>query len=469
MPTTWRPHLDRPFRLDDLLLFAVFLTLPLEGMGLLKRAHAGAGFAGGLTFAKIFILLALAAWAVRTIVSQDQYLLRALFGIKTTLFLMGSLLVAFSTLVQTKIRPYFSQFFVQAVSLFLLYLLIVGVVQARTRVFQWALAALLIGTIPSSLGGVYEALTGHLIMKGRVQTPLGPEALTQQRGLYKSESGRYRIASFSGDCGIHGVHWAVYGPMSMAVPFLFRRRWLKVAGWGFVMLTVVNCLGTGTRTGMGSLLFGVLAFFALAKIPHKPQIAAAAIVAALVLGIMMGAPLERILGKEHKAETSTAWRFAMTKIAIQMIEDHPILGVGVGNYVGLYYKYCEKVPEANRTPVIMHNGYLAVWSEQGTLGLICFLGFFGSVALDLFRTVRRPASRYIHFAAAGLLGGLVAHLITQLGYPLLGDELGYWLMGFGVTITELNRRLHGEYPFRGMAQESTWSSEPGALPAAVPA
>ncbi len=469
MPTTWRPHLDRPFRLEDYLLFGVLLTLPLEGMGLLKRAGAGGGFAGGLTIAKIFILLALSAWAVRTLITQDQYLLRALFGHKTSLFLMGSLLVAFSSLVQTKIRPYFGQFFVQAVSLFLLYLLMVGVIQARTRVFQWALAALLIGTLPSSLGGVYEALTGNLIMKGRIQTPLGPEALTQQRSLYKSESGRYRIASFSGDTGIHGVHWAVYGPMSLAVPFLFRRRWLKLAGWGFAMLTVVNCLGTGTRTGMGSLLFGVLAFFALARIPHKPQIAAAAIVAALCLGIMMGAPLERILGKEHKAETSTAWRFAMSKIAIQMIEDHPLLGVGVGNYVGLYYKYCERVPEANRTPVIMHNGYLAVWSEQGTLGLICFLGFFGSVAYTLFRTVRHPANRYVHFAAAGLFGGLVAHLMTQIGYPLLGDELGYWLMGFGVTLGEVNRRMLGEYPFRGLAESVSWSSLPGGVPAAAPA
>lgn len=448
MPTFWRPTEDRPFRLQDWLLMAVFLTLPLEAMGLLKRAHAGGGLAGGMTIAKLFILASLVAWGLRTLLMQDQYLLRALFGHKTGLFLLGSILVAFSTLIQTKIRPYFSQFFVQGISLYLLYLLIVGVIQARNRVFQWCFAALLIGTLPSSLGGVYEAVTGHLIMKGRIQTPFGPEALATQNNLYTSEAGRYRIASFSGDTGMHGVHWAVYGPLSMAVPFLVRRRWMKIAGWGFVMLTIVNCLGTGTRTGMGSLLMGVLVFFTFARIRHKPQMAVASIVAALMLGTMLGAPLERILGKEHKAEVSTAWRVAMSRIAVRMVRDHPILGVGVGNYVGLYYKYAEEVPEANRTPVVMHNGYLAVWSEQGSLGLAFFLAVFGSLAWALVRTMRRPANDYIHYVSVALLGALVAHLMTQLGYPLLGDELGYLLMGFGVTIAEVNRMLLGEYPFR---------------------
>lgn len=427
---------------------AVFLTLPLEAMGLLKRAHAGGGLAGGMTIAKLFILAALVVWALRTLLMQDQYLLRALFGHKASLFLLCSILVAFSTLVQTKIRPYFSQFFVQAISLYLLYLLIVGVIQARKRVFQWCFAALLIGTLPSSLGGVYEALTGHLIMKGRIQTPFGPEVLATQNNLYTSEAGRYRIASFSGDTGMHGVHWAVYGPLSMAVPFLVRRRWMKIAGWGFVMLTIVNCLGTGTRTGMGSLLMGVLVFFTFARIRHKPQMAVASIVAALMLGTMLGAPLERILGKEHKAEVSTAWRVAMSRLAVRMVRDHPVLGVGVGNYVGLYYKYAEEVPEANRTPVVMHNGYLAVWSEQGSLGLTFFLAVFGSIAWALIQTMRRPANDYMHYVSVALLGALVAHLVTQLGYPLLGDELGYLLMGFGVTISEVNRMLHGEYPFR---------------------
>ncbi len=448
MPTFWRPTEDRPFRLQDWLLIGVFLTLPLEAMGLLQRARAGGGLAGGMTIAKLFILAALLVWAVRTLVRQDQYLLRALFGHKTGLFLLGSILVAFSTLVQTKIRPYFSQFFVQGISLYLLYLLIVGVIQAKTRVFQWCFAALLIGTVPSSLGGVYEAVTGNLIMKGRIQTPFGPEVLSTQHSLYTSEAGRYRIASFSGDTGMHGVHWAVYGPLSLAVPFLVRRKWMKVAAWGFVMLTIVNCLGTGTRTGMGSLLFGLIVFFALARIRHKPQIAVASMVAALMLGTMLGAPLERILGKEHKAEVSTAWRVAMAKLAVRMVRDHPVLGVGVGNYVGLYYKYAEEVPEANRTPVVMHNGYLAVWSEQGTLGLTMFLGVFTSLAWILIRTMRRPANDYVHYVSVALLGALVAHLMTQLGYPLLGDELGYLLMGFGVALDEVNRHLRGEYPFR---------------------
>ncbi len=464
MPTSWTPTKDRPFQIEQWLLMIVFLTLPLEAIGLLKHSHGS--LAGGLTVAKIFILLGLAWWAVRTILSQDQYILRVLFGRSTSVFLLGSIFVAFSTLTIAPYRPYFTQFLIQGVSLYLLYLLIIGVIQAKPRVFKWCLAALLIGTVPSSLGGIYEALTGHLIMKGRIQTPLAPEALAKQKNLYKSESGRYRIASFSGDTGMHGVHWAVYAPLSLAVPFLVRRRWLKIVGWGFVMLTIVNCLGTGTRTGMGGMLVGVLLFFWFAKIRHKAQLAVVSVVAALALGAMLGAPLERILGKEHKAEVSTAWRIAMSKMAVKMIHDHPVMGVGVGNFVGLYYKYAEFVPEANRTPIVMHNGYLAVWAEQGTIGLIFFLSIFGSVTVILWRCMRHPANDYVHYASVGLAGALAAHLVTQFGYPLLGDELGYLVMGLAVALDEVNRSLNHEYPFRSTLPPAPAGAETPSLPLA---
>lgn len=235
--------------------------------------------------------------------------------------------------------------------------------------------------------------------------------------------------------------------MSLAVPFYFRKTWARIAGWGFVMITVINCLGTGTRTGMAALTLGGGVFFLLARIRNKAQIAMGGAIAAVLLSFAMGAPLERILGKGDAASMSVDWRFAMTKIAASMIHEHPILGVGLGNYLGLYYKHMRWADEASKVPTIMHNGYLAVWAEQGTLGLIAFLSMFGSAMLVLLRLIRRPANDYIHYTSVGLLGGLVAHLFTQVGYPLLGDEQGYFLMGFAISLYAVNEAEFGRFPY----------------------
>src|SRR5690606_11323628 len=113
----WEPRADRPFRLDQIGLILVFLTLPLEGVGLLSRA--GGTVAGGITIAKLLIIVTLGTWFVRALVVGDRFPLYALTR-RTTLILMGSLIVAFSTVVNAYEREYFGQVFVQLLSLFLL-------------------------------------------------------------------------------------------------------------------------------------------------------------------------------------------------------------------------------------------------------------------------------------------------------------------------------------------------------------
>jgi len=88
-------------------------------------------------------------------------------------------------------------------------------------------------------------------------------------------------------------------------------------------------------------------------------------------------------------EQAVDLRFFYNKMAIQMIKEKPILGIGIGNFVHYSQNYPEfikvavkmsgenqnQVPEWIYQPV--HNIYLLVMSEIGILGLLILAGFVG--------------------------------------------------------------------------------------------
>lgn len=70
-------------------------------------------------------------------------------------------------------------------------------------------------------------------------------------------------------------------------------------------------------------------------------------------------------------------RVYLWKTALKMIKEHPVLGVGNGNFVSLYDSYVKKYPELKYpyfTHYPSHNSYLKVESELGILGIIFFIG-----------------------------------------------------------------------------------------------
>jgi len=84
-------------------------------------------------------------------------------------------------------------------------------------------------------------------------------------------------------------------------------------------------------------------------------------------------------------------RFFYNKMALSMIKDKPLLGIGIGNFVNYSKNYetylraavrmlgLSTVPDWVFQPV--HNIYLLIGSEIGIIGLLAFLGFLGLILL----------------------------------------------------------------------------------------
>lgn len=119
--------------------------------------------------------------------------------------------------------------------------------------------------------------------------------------------------------------------------------------------------------------------------------------------------------------------------SLEMISDHPVLGVGAGNWRiqfpkyglvsleegGSEYKLGDNVYQGATHIQRPHNDYLWVWAESGTLGLICFLGVFIVALWRLASNLRRAQTREDLAIELSLLFGLVAYLsFSFTDFPL---------------------------------------------------
>lgn len=86
-------------------------------------------------------------------------------------------------------------------------------------------------------------------------------------------------------------------------------------------------------------------------------------------------------------EQAVDLRFFYNKMALQMIKEKPLLGIGIGNFVNYsenypaYLRAASKILGLNAVPdwiyQPVHNIYLLITAEIGIFGLAVFLGFIG--------------------------------------------------------------------------------------------
>jgi O-antigen ligase len=128
----------------------------------------------------------------------------------------------------------------------------------------------------------------------------------------------------------------------------------------------------------GLLALTVMVALAWQRSRHKTKLLAALFAAALMLfAVAPGQVVERIKQiqvsgqAETGAEVSTRQRVELTKAGIGMMEDHPLFGVGLGQFKANEFRYNPVLTDIQPDPKIAHNTYVQLGAEGGipTLGL----------------------------------------------------------------------------------------------------
>lgn len=199
---------------------------------------------------------------------------------------------------------------------------------------------------------------------------------------------------------------------------LFARLEKKTARiWlGIAMTACLACLAMTYARGAFLTIVAIAAGYGLMR--DKRLLAALLVVLA---GILLLDPvlLERMKTAFSVADTSSEMRIAMWESTVQMIMDHPVLGIGWGAYWMVYPLYDTYIVDGSVVLVHAHNIYLNYPAEIGLAGgAAFFVYFFKAMGLSLFNQRILPNK-----LMEGLLLGLGLALISVALNGLTDDVL----------------------------------------------
>lgn len=198
-----------------------------------------------------------------------------------------------------------------------------------------------------------------------------------------------------------------------------------------VVLLVINMFLVGSRN---AYLAAVIGCIVLIVVYSKKLIMP--FVGFAVLSLLIPMVRRRII--EIGSQSQNESRINLWKLALKMIKEHPILGVGNGNYASLYDAYVKKYPKLS-TPDYhnfpTHNSYLKVWSELGIVGIVSFVGILVSALLKVRKLIKISKKTKYKYLFIGFYASMIAFYFMNLIDNLFfvpKTTVFFWIM-LGIT------------------------------------
>jgi O-antigen ligase len=239
-----------------------------------------------------------------------------------------------------------------------------------------------------------------------------------------------------------------------------------------VAYVLAACIGLAallTYSRGGALALALVAFLALVARGVRPsRLVALIVVLGLVASLFPGSAVTRRLttlaellpGREVlHLDSSIEKRKLLGMVAWQMFLDHPLLGVGVGNFSTHYAPYSEDVGSESRRYVdpderqYPHNLYLEIGAETGMVGVAGLILVIGAalsqlrIARERFRLRGDTLSAALSSAFSVAIAGFLISSLFLHGH----FERYLWLLfAFSSALYSCARRpIHHGEPGRG--------------------
>jgi O-antigen ligase len=265
------------------------------------------------------------------------------------------------------------------------------------------------GSAPLALGGFLASATVAAAV-AIVQVPLGfggtvAEGVRRAQAWYPSANHLAlmlgRAWPFFVAAGLSGVHWLWVPAAVVGVALVLA---FSTGGWLGALagaLVVIYCLG---RRGL-ALRFGAAAALALV-----------AISAAAIVGVLP----ERL----NPLRQTGGFRVDLWVSSLQMIRDHPLLGVGLDNFAYLYQQvYLREGAAAEPNLSHPHNWILHTWLQLGLLGLAAFVWLVARA----WKLAQRTRASWPIAGALGATADLLVHGFIDNSYFLVDLAFVFWL------------------------------------------
>ncbi len=96
-------------------------------------------------------------------------------------------------------------------------------------------------------------------------------------------------------------------------------------------------------------------------------------------------------GLSDFSSNSYSSRLDFARWGMSIVKDYPIIGAGAEGWSALYHQYKDRIAWSAET----HNGFLQIWIETGTLGIIAFMSIWVLFLFSLNRIYRTNKTREI--------------------------------------------------------------------------
>lgn len=221
----------------------------------------------------------------------------------------------------------------------------------------------------------------------------------------------------------------------------------RFAGWQPILLTGFVLAGlwlSGSRAGYGTLAVLVAVFFVMAwnrgsgRAFASNLAASAAVAAFIVLAPLPIAAAMKLLFAIDSQGLMSGYEMSFD-VQIDRIESflrgfemwlrNPLLGAGLGVFIHEYIT-------ANGIPLVIHNSFLWIAAELGTIGLVAF----GMLAYAVIRSLPRLDREANPDALVIIVGIAVTMAMMSMVHDMLYQRLFWLLLGAAVAVPYTVRR-----------------------------
>ncbi|NDF12700.1 MAG: O-antigen ligase family protein [Proteobacteria bacterium] len=226
-------------------------------------------------------------------------------------------------------------------------------------------------------------------------------------------------------------------------------QFISTKGLVYLQCIAVLCLAlilSNSRAGIVSTLLGITVFFTI--LPFSPSMKKfrkfSLILILLVVGAMSYA-LNHFMSDEtvyrfSRSDTDLAFRMQIYKETLSLIKEHPITGVGLGNYEAAFAKYQnsqmhDKVNLPSRVAKA-HNTYLENAAELGIPGCtLLLLSFVSMVGLCLKGLIVRRQNFVFPAAGIAVTALIAIHSLFDFSMQIPAVAITYFAF-MGVCVGE---------------------------------
>lgn len=176
-----------------------------------------------------------------------------------------------------------------------------------------------------------------------------------------------------------------------------------------LILVLINIILTGSRNAWLGLAVGLIL---LIFIYNKKLFIGITVLGAMALFLPQVARIFKVFSDITFNEN----RIKAWKLSLLIIKDHPLKGIGIGNFKFVYKTYMNKYPNLtiyDESLLHPHNAFLKIFTEVGSIAGILFILFFIILIVKMIKFLGQGKSDFYNYFYEGFTVSLIIFILMN--------------------------------------------------------